>query len=145
MIANDNDVIRAVGYVTIFSSYLEDAVDGMLNQLIRISGTTRNKNIWAVTLKLKEIKRLLPETTTNHEEHISYIDSCIAKIEQRNRITHGKLIGGMGGRPDRLISGRDGSEKDITPEEVYRLANELDDLHRQVRAVAYRLNGAEFV
>ena len=136
MISNDNDVIRAVGYVTIFSSYLEGEVDAMLSQLIRISGKTRKKNIWAVAAKLKEIKKLLPDT----EEHL--IDRCLVKLEYRNMITHGQLIAGLGGNPDRLISGRDGTEKEITPEEVYKLVNELDDLQRQVRAVAFQLRKA---
>ena len=142
MITNDNDVIRAVGYVTIFSSYLEGEIESMLSQLVRVSGTALKKEIWGITAQLKKIKKLLTETVIDHEENIEFIDLCLEKVEHRNRITHGRLIGGMGGKSDRLISGRDGSEKDITPEEVYDLAGQLDDLHRKANIMVRNLKKA---
>jgi hypothetical protein len=130
MISSDNDVIRAVGYVTIFSSYLEGEVDALLKQLVRIAGDTEYKIPWGVTAKLEDIRKLLPDFVEDHQEHIEFVNRCIEKIVMRNKITHGKLIGGMGRKPDRLISSRDGSEIDIDPTEVYSLAGQIDELHK---------------
>jgi hypothetical protein len=139
MISSDNDVIRAVGYITIFSSYLEGEVDGLLKQLVRISGDTEKNIPWGVTAQLKEIRKLLPDLVEDHQKHLEFINCCIEKIVLRNKITHGKLIGGMGGKPDRLISSRDGSEIDIDPTEVYLLASQIDNLHKTAKIMVSSL------
>ncbi len=139
MLADDKDVIRAIGYVTIYSSYVEGYLDDFLEQLKLISSDTSDTDKLKVSEKAKSCKRLVRKLASEPKGLCDVLDKCISTLKHRNEITHGRIYAGLGGQSDRLVSNRDGSARDINSSEVYDLANGLDDLQKSFQAMSLRL------
>lgn len=139
MLAYDKDVIRAVGYITIYSSYVEGHLDDFLKQLKLVASDASDTDKLKASEKAKSCKRLVQILKSEPEGLCDLLDECVSTLKRRNEITHGRIYAGRGGRPDRLMSNRDGTERVINTAEAYDLANELNDLQCSLRVMSLRL------
>jgi len=137
MLKDDGNVITAVGYVTIYSSYLEEAVDELLEELFKYCEIDINIGKWRISQKIKKAKILLVDAADNYEELCVFLDSCAKHLNDRNEITHGRIYGSLNtAGPDVLKSGRGSGERTIQSKEVYALANDLLDCQGSVNILS---------
>lgn len=131
-LVDDKDIVRAIGYVTIYTSYVEEAIDECLKILKsrdplppkKLDYFPSSQKIEYLRAQIEKIGSLPTELSSfsdvlNHAEDL---------IERRNEYVHGRLYGSLQGEKDVLRPGRpNGTQRQITSAELYDLANELLD------------------
>lgn len=123
-IPDDQDIVRALGFVTMYSAWLEQDVDDVLDVL----GETRKGWLrWPVSRKVKEA---LKKARSNDSQSSVALEQALLQaqrlFERRNVIVHGRIFGDH--ERDLLKSGREnGPTREVTFEEVRDLANSLFD------------------
>jgi hypothetical protein len=146
---DDRDVVRALGYVTIHSTWVEEDVDELLRVLqplrpfdeaIRQQPIVRRLAHAAGLVRQLDAPELfgLPEA----------LDHARQLFERRDAVIHGRLYAGHD-KVDYIQSGRPNvPPRPIDSSELYALANAFGDCRdRFIGPVAFRLPGAveEFV
>ncbi|MDH5730853.1 MAG: hypothetical protein OEZ58_17840, partial [Gammaproteobacteria bacterium] len=129
MLTDDGDIPRAVGYVTIYSAYLEERIDDLLFKLDPLEKYEAQERKWPISRKLKKCENILK--SVDHDvarEILSDLELCKDQFEWRNKIIHGRIYAPEY-HAENLKSGRT-NVPDIkaTSEEIYTLANNLDEL-----------------
>lgn len=126
---DDGDVIRGLGFVTLYAAYLEEAVDECTEALSQAdSGADQRLRRRSASQKLKYCKQRLTELEPLSNELRNLpetIDNILRLFERRHEVVHGRIYAEYG-QPDRLSSGRpDVETRPITSAELYDLANTL--------------------
>ena len=113
-IDDDEDIVRGLGFVTLYAAYLEEAIDECRQVLMQRDVQERLAQHMALPAELGRLPGLL---------------DCIGELlERRNEVIHGRIYGGMQGDKDELRPGRPGgSAKPIDSAELYELANTMFD------------------
>lgn len=127
---DDGDIVRGLGFVTIYAAYMEEAVDECRQVLMRRdSEPPKRIERWPIGERVKYVRdRLathapLPDELAGLPHLLDYIDEL---LERRNEVIHRRIYGGMQGEKDELRPGRPGgSAKPIASDELYALANSL--------------------
>lgn len=125
MIEDDGDIVRALGFVTLHASYLEEQTELLVNLLEPIKKYSKG---WQVSDKITHAKKTIRKLQ-NEEFNglIQDLSTCTDLFLDRNELTHGRIYGGIN-RPDTLKSSRpEISDRPVTSGELYQLANELSD------------------
>ncbi len=135
MLQSDGDIIRGLGYVTIYSAYLEEQIDYLLEALGPIEPMTRSRQRLPTSKKIKEAKKCLSRLdSTELQSFPATLDACSRLFERRNELIHGRIYSGFGGL-DRLRSGRASvPERPVTADELYDLANKIFEMRSHVLA-----------
>lgn len=140
MLKDDGDIVRGVGYVAIYSAYLEEQIDNVLEYINLIEMCDLKQT---VSRKIKHVKKVLETILENNIIEDDYdvksinnlyenLDLCTQLFEKRNEIMHGYIENNMRGEYE-LLSGRHkGKRRIVESEEMYALANELSDLKGMV-------------
>ncbi len=132
---NDGDIVRGLGYVTLYSAYLEQEVEGLLSLLARIRKNKNDTQRWPISKKIKETTELVRKLEFEEEEKdnlICRLDSCTELFQRRNELIHGRIFATLDG-PDILESGRANTPtREIFTGELYDLANELWDMRSRI-------------
>lgn len=128
MLKDDGDIIRGLGYVTIYSAYLEEAIDWVLMQANPIQLYSECEIRWPISQKLKNAQSIIGDVK-NVEREIENLYECLEKctvlFERRNEVVHGRVYS-VPGRTDLLKCGRYREpDRHISSEELYDLSNEL--------------------
>jgi hypothetical protein len=133
MIKDDGDIIRGLGFVTLYSAYLEEQIDNLLltlNQIIKVSGTELN---WQVSRKIKYIKKALKLLEfESRDDLIKNLNLCKEIFEDRNEFIHGRIYSNFGKSMELKSARYPNPNREITSEELYKLANECDDFQRAI-------------
>jgi hypothetical protein len=129
VIENDGDIVRGLGFVTLYSAYLEEQIDNLLIQLSPIEEYKEDKQRWPISRKIKLAKKIVRKLDfEGRDDLIQNLTTCKELFEDRNELVHGRIYAHFD-RPDTLKPGRpDSPEREVESEELYRLANEFDDL-----------------
>ncbi len=128
---NDGDLVRGLGFVTLYAAYLEEQIDNLLFML-QASESTHKKvrcQCLTITQKIKEASRLVD--TLSFKSRDKLIDNLAATkklFERRNEVVHGRIYATFD-RPDTLKSGRPNTpDQKIDADELYDLVNKLFDM-----------------
>lgn len=129
-IADDGDIVRALGFTTLYAAYMEEAVDNCRVALMqRDPAPPKGIDKWPISKRVEYVKtRLaqfapLPDELAGFPTHLDHISDL---LERRNEVVHGRIYGGFQGEHDELRPGRPtGSAKPISSAELYDLANEI--------------------
>jgi len=108
-LADDGDIIRGVGFVAIYSAYLEECVDDVLVALREV-GTQFEDGIdrAQTSRKIRACRKAIgPLTAINEEMAVldAGLDETLTLLERRNDVIHGRIYSQYGG-PEIRKSGR---------------------------------------
>ena len=129
----DNDVIRAVGYVTIQASHLEGVVEEIAKWLGAAVERPQYHETARVSDKIKwcklVIRQLSSPELTNLERSLDKAENLFIK---RNELVHGRIYFDDE-LPEILVPTKAGErEKYITAPELYDLAEGIYNLHESI-------------
>jgi len=129
---DDGDIVRALGFVTLNASYLEEQIESLLELLSLYS---EYKGSWQISSKIKHSKATLTDLDKNRfSDVIIDLDTCLRIFEDRNALVHGRIYAGLN-RPDTLKSSRPNvPDRVVESSELYQLANEM----QKFRSAVYR-------
>jgi hypothetical protein len=135
MLQDDGDIVRGLGFVTLYSAYLEEHIDALLSLLGPVEKFGEDKQRWPIRRKIKHAKRILSRIDNQEfNDLMPNLDTCLSLFEDRNELIHGRIYGNYP-REHILKSGRPNiPDREINSPELYQLANEFDEF----RAVIYR-------
>jgi hypothetical protein len=130
MLEDDGDIVRAVGFVALYSSYLEEQIENMVAMLSPILKYEKGAQVSDKIRHAKRVLRSLGEA--EFANLISDLDTCTELFRDRNKYMHRQIYSGLG-RPDTLKS-TDSNIVDevVLPSQLYQLANELSDFRQAV-------------
>jgi hypothetical protein len=121
---DDGDIVRALGFVTLYASYLEEQIEDLIELLSQIQAYSGG---WQISRKINfAIDTLTNFNQEQYRDLITDLNTCLQIFEDRNALVHGRIYAGIN-RPDTLKSGRPGvSDREVDSAELYNLANEMD-------------------
>jgi len=152
MLADDGDIARGLGFVSMYSAWVEEDVDDLLRAMAPLEPFHERKQRWPISRKLNNAAALV--RTLNSSELAGLpeaLEDAISLFERRNELLHGRIYAGHD-NIDYVQSGRPNiPTRPITSAELYELANEFweyrgnligPQLFRLPRAVRTFLNNA---
>ena len=127
---NDNDIVRGVGFVTIYSAYVEEQVDKLRFSLIEIEALPAKWQRWPISERIEKTKPILRSLEfEGRDDLLLSLDMAKKAFEERNEIIHGRIYPNFDGTDD-LISGRlNTPTRRVNAEELYNLTNHFYDLY----------------
>ena len=130
---NDGDIVRGLGFVTLYSAYVEEQIDNLLFMLNEIEEFTKNEQRWPVSRKIRKAKSIATNFEfSGRDDLVANLDAATDAFEGRNRIVHSTHYANFD-RPDTLRSGRaDEPDKNVEADELYDLANYFGDLRGEI-------------
>jgi hypothetical protein len=144
VLQNDGDIVRGLGFVALYSAYLEEQIDGLLFMLSQVEEYSDEEQRWPVSRKIKKAKAVASTFAfEGRNDLIENLDLAKEAFEERNKIVHGRIYANFD-RPDTLKSGRrDIPERVIDAAELYKLANHFSDLRGEIyRPMIFKIPGA---
>lgn len=129
MIEDDGDIVRGLGFVTLYATYLEEQIVSLLWMLDPVTKFDQERQRWSISRHFKHIKRTLNKL---HPSEFNFYkdDLTLAKslFKERNEVVHGRIYGGLD-RPNYLKSNRPNyPTRNINSSELYSLANDLNNM-----------------
>jgi hypothetical protein len=124
MIPNDGDIVRGLGFVTLYAAYLQEQIDKLLIDLDLVEKYDAKKQKLPISGKINHARKIVEKLDKQKFGDLAQ-DLCTCKdlFEARNELVHGRIYANYG-RPDTLKSGRPNiPEREVLPEELYELAN----------------------
>lgn len=133
MLQNDGDIVRGLGFVALYSAYLEEQIDNLLFMLSAVEAFTEEEQRWPVSRKIKKAKTVAGKFDfEGRDDLVTILDLAKDAFEERNKIVHGRIYGKFD-RPDTLKSGRPNTpDREIEAAELFDLANHFSDLQGEV-------------
>ena len=130
MLQDDGDIVRAMGYVALYSSYLEEQIENMVSML---SVLLRYEKGPQVSDKIRHAKKALRSLgAADFANLIADLGTCAELLRDRNKYMHRQIYSGLG-RPDTLKSTDPNIVDEVVlPSQLYQLANELSDFRQAV-------------
>lgn len=127
---NDGDIVKGLGYTTLYAAYMEEAVDECRIVLMkRDPAPPKGIEKWPISRRVEYVQERLTQFAPLPQELAglpSYLDHIRDLLERRNEVIHGRIYGSLQGEKDELRPGRPtGSARPITSAELYDLATEM--------------------
>jgi hypothetical protein len=129
-ITDDGDIVRGLGYVTLYSAYMEEAIDDCRDVLMkRDPAPPKGIEKLPISRRVEYVKERLAQFVPLPHELAGlphFLDHIRDLLEKRNEIIHGRIYASLQGASDELRPGRPtGSARPINSAELYGLANEM--------------------
>ncbi|WP_077730023.1 hypothetical protein [Methylocaldum sp. 14B] len=133
MLNDDGDIVGGLGFVALYSAYLEEQIDSLLFMLNAVEEFTEEEQRWPVSRKIKKAKSVAAKLDfEGRDDLMAVLDNAKNAFEDRNKIVHGRIYGNFD-RPDTLKSGRPNiPDQEIASDELYALANYFSDFQGEV-------------
>ena len=133
--AFEGDLVRPLGFVTLYSAYAEGELDDLIGSLPAVEAYDDNKRRWAIGKKLsyalKLVKKLRSPTLAELE---ALLKEAPGLFSRRNELVHGRLFSG-----GRLVSNRQSKpEQRISEAGIVRLAEDIFDWKERLWACRHR-------
>jgi hypothetical protein len=146
MLSNDGDIIKACGYLAIYSGNLEDEVDELYGIAKSFCRELAEYEHLRFADKARHLRKALvrayktaPDYAQKTEEHPrvrAILQHCKVVAEARNEIVHSSIYADRDGRT-MLKNNRQGTTRAISSAEVYDLANEIWGMHGAVYSLRF--------
>ena len=127
MIQEDQDIVRGLGFVTIYSAWLEQDVDDILEILSPVSSFKSKIQRMRIGQKIEHAAVQIEQLSNNKAiaELPKILRNSIELFERRNELIHGRFFAGHD-KSVYLQSGRSNvPTRTITSAETYQLANDF--------------------
>lgn len=147
-ISDDGDVIRGVGFVAVYSAYLEDEIAELIALTTNIIPLRKNIHQLCLTDQAKHLRKVLKKLFKETHDWIgkeeeqtqtAHILKIVEKITpERNQTIHSQLISNQAG----IITQKNrrlGTEIQIKSADVYNLANYIFDLTAEVHRLQFTI------
>ncbi len=133
MLNDDGDIFRGLGFVALYSAYLEEQIDSLLFMLSAVENFTEEEQRWPVSRRIRKAKAVASQITfEGRDELIKVLDAAKDAFEECNKLVRGRIYGNFD-RPDTLKSGRPNTpDREIVSAELYELANFFSNLQGEV-------------
>ena len=134
----DNDIIKALGYVALYSAYLEEGIDIVMQRLSSIKNIKKSDHKLPTSQKIKWCKSVLSSLQNDElNDLINLLEDSKALLEERNEVIHGRIYANND-RSEILKSGRKNIEdREVTASELYDLAEEIFKVQAAVPNIYY--------
>jgi len=145
-IADDGDIIRGIGFVTVYSAYLEEN----LTKLIELSARFKKQKFplnlkdRAISLRKLLIKQFdeTPDYNGKQQDKTQItriLTDIVIMAEERNKIIHSVHISDQTGGVIQKNC-RDNTETQIKSSEAYNLANDIFELSKYTCGLSFKIN-----
>ncbi len=126
MVVDDGDIVRGLGFVSMYSAWVEEDVDDVLRQLTPIEPFDERVQRWPISRKLEHTAKLVERLGSDELKELPWaLRAGIGLFEARNEVIHGRIYAGFD-KTDYVRSGRPSvPTRPITSAELYQLANEF--------------------
>lgn len=127
MVQDDGDIVRGLGFVTLYSAWVEEEVDNLLRLMSPVEPFDNRVQRWNISRKLNHAARIVrylnsPELNGLPEA----LAMGVQLFERRNEVIHGRIDANLADRIDYVQSGRPHvPTRPITSAELYQLANDF--------------------
>lgn len=133
MIEDDGDIIRGLGFVTMYAAHLEGQIDELLFLLSELFEYSENLQRRPISAKI----RLAQEVLSNMEESLAKeiiedLNKCSEHFEWRNELIHGRIYAPDYHEKNLKSSRPNVPDRKADSEELYLLANNLDALRSRI-------------
>jgi len=125
-LVDDGDIVRGLGFVTLYAAHVEQDVDDLLQIMDPITAFDEKTQRWNIKRKLKHAARIVRSLQCVQLNGLPQsLEDAIVLFERRNEYIHGRIWADFD-RSDYIQSGRPHvPNKHVTYSELYALANEL--------------------
>ncbi len=125
-LGDDGDIVRGLGFVSMYSAWIEEDVDDILRLLSSVSTYGEKEQRWPVSRKLVHAAKVVRSLNSNELDHLpEALEYAVKLMDRRNEYIHGRIYAGQN-RIDYIQGGRPNSPtKPVTSAELYEFANEL--------------------
>ena len=128
----DNDIIKALGFVTLYSAYVEESIDILIDKLSFVEKVKSKKNKWSVSRKIKWcIDTIKSFKNENLIGLVNLLKDTKKILRKRNDVVHGRVYPGND-RNYILKSARKEVDRNVSPDELYDLAEDLFELQKAI-------------
>jgi hypothetical protein len=123
---NDGDVVRGLGFVALYSAYLEEQIDNLLLMLHPVEPFPECEQRWPTSRKIEKAQRLVASLVFEYRDALlADLAASRQLLEWRNEVIHGRIYANFD-RLDTLRSGRPNTpNREVESSELYNLANSL--------------------
>ncbi|APV52019.1 hypothetical protein BWI17_21515 [Betaproteobacteria bacterium GR16-43] len=125
-IEDDGDIVRGLGFVSMYAAWVEEDVDDLLRMMSSIQEFDEKKQRWPISRKLDHAANLVAQLKS--DELSALPDALLGAkdlFDRRNEFVHGRIYAGLD-RTDYIKGGRPNAPtKTIASAELYALANEI--------------------
>lgn len=126
MVQDDGDIVRGLGFVSMYSAWVEESVDDILRLLSVIHKFDAKVQRLSISKKLKHAAKIIERVQNKSVDDLpTMLRDGIDLFEERNELVHGRIYPGYGknfyvqsGRPNMPI-------RAVTSAELYSLANDF--------------------
>lgn len=151
MVQDDGDIVRGLGFVSMYSAWAEEDVDDILRLLSPIRVFGKKIQCWPISRKLEHAAEIIEGMESNilGELSVALIEG-IKLFGERNEVIHGRIYAGFD-KAAYVQSGRPNTPtRVVTSGELYQLANKFKNYRghligpqviRLPMAIAAVLNG----
>lgn len=126
MLEDDGDIVRGLGFVSMYSAWVEEDVDDILRLLVPIESFDEKVQRWPIGRKLKHAAKIVERLGSEELTELpNALLSGIDLFEARNEVIHGRIYAGFD-KTNYIQSGRPNVlKRPITSAELFQLANEF--------------------
>lgn len=126
MVEDDGDIVRGLGFVSMYSAWVEEDVDSVLRQLDHIEPFNDRVQRWPISRKLEHAAKLVESLRSDELKELpDALRAGVDLFEARNEVIHGRIYAGLD-KTDYVQSGRPNvSTRPITSAELFNLANKF--------------------
>jgi hypothetical protein len=128
MLEDDGDIVRGLGFVSIYSAWVEEDIDDILRLLSSVEPFDAKQQRWQISKKLKHAEEIVHRLSSDELNGLpSALRRAVALFDRRNEVIHGRIYVGFD-KADYVQSGRPSvPTRQITSAELYQLANDFDN------------------
>lgn len=107
VLADDGDIVRGLGFVTMYAAWVEEDVDDILHLVTPVELFDEEKQRWPISRKLRHAARIVRMLKSEELEGLpEALEGAVSLFESRNEFVHGRIYAGLdrvdyiqGGRP----------------------------------------------
>ncbi len=134
----DGDIIKALGFVALYSAYLEEGIDIVMERLSVVKKITEGDRKLPTSKKISRCQSALSSLNSSElDPLIKLLVDAKKLLGWRNEVIHGRIYAGND-RGDNLKSGRAGvPDRQVTADELYDLAEALFSMQAAVPNIYY--------
>ncbi len=127
MLKDDGDIVKALGYVALYSAYMEEAIDECARLIVdNIKNPPKNFDRVPISFKLNWIKKWIDNLDKSSSEIARFrevLNNISQLLELRHEVIHGRIYSGVTEGSDVLRPSRkDKIIREVTSAELYNLA-----------------------
>jgi len=141
MINDDGDIVKGLGFLTMYFAWVEDDVDNLLFAMHSIEPFDEREQRWPIRRKLNHATELVRRLNDEELEGLpEALEHASELFERRNEAVHGRIYAEQD-REEYIKSGRPNvPTRPVSSEEFYQLANDVWDFRGALMGpLLYRL------